>query len=198
MGSILYAIFHEQQYAKKTINDEWYAQAEWWILVELLVFFGQVLCSVFFLLGLQIKGEFGYNLDPNNERYTHDSLNYYEHDISWFSFIFVMWCIHLFILVTMGQEQTETIKLVFSGLSLALRSSHFYFLMPLFSEDRSFVEKSQKTWIILGVLQVVACCLIFGFKTMTAITTASGYVDVIVYIGQYILYLINVKDNEKK
>jgi len=67
--------------------------------------------------------------------------------------------------------------------------------MPLFSEDRSFVEKSQKTWIILGVLQIVACCLIFGFKTMTGITTASGYVDVIVYIGQYILYLINVKDN---
>ena len=68
----------------------------------MLVFFGQVLCSVFFLFGLQIKGEFGYKLDPNIERYTHDSLAYYEHDISWFSFIFVMWCIHLFILVTMG------------------------------------------------------------------------------------------------
>ena len=164
-------------------DSKWYVQAEWWILLELLVFFGQVLCSVFFLLGMQIKGEFGYNLDPNNERYRHDTLAYYDEDVSWFCFIFVMWCIHLFILITMGQTQKETIKLVFSACSLILRSTHFYFFMPIYSEDRTFVEKSHKTWAVLGVLQVLVCFIIFGFKSMNGITTASGFVDVIVFVG---------------
>lgn len=99
---IMYAIFHEQQFLSLKIDDEWYIKAEFWILVELLVFFGQVLCSVFFLCSMQIKGEMGHNLDPNVDRYTHDTLEYYEQDISWFSFVFVMWTIHLFVLITVG------------------------------------------------------------------------------------------------
>ena len=67
LGAVMYAIFHEQQYAAIKFVDTspsqdflaWYEKAEWWILIELLVFFGQVLCSVFYLLGMQIKGEFG-------------------------------------------------------------------------------------------------------------------------------------------
>lgn len=65
LGAVMYAIFHEQQYAAIKFVDAsedfvaWYDKAEWWILIELLVFFGQVLCSVFYLLGMQIKGEFG-------------------------------------------------------------------------------------------------------------------------------------------
>lgn len=77
MGAILYAIFFEQKYLTKIKNDPWEEQASMWIIVELLVFFGQVLCSVFFLIGMQIRGEFGYDLDPHRKRYLHDTLTFY-------------------------------------------------------------------------------------------------------------------------
>ena len=52
IGSVMYAIYHKQNTSDVGIVDtEWYTKAEYWILVELLVFFGQVLCSVFYLLG---------------------------------------------------------------------------------------------------------------------------------------------------
>lgn len=62
---------------KEKPKDEWYIQAETWILLEVLVFFGQVLCSVFFLMGIAVKGEFGHNMDPLFERYKFDALEYY-------------------------------------------------------------------------------------------------------------------------
>jgi hypothetical protein len=89
-------------------------------------------------------------LDPNIKRFTHDALEYYDWDISWFSFIFVMWCIHLFVLVTVGWTQTDNVKLTYSWFSLVLRSTHYYFLMPFSNDDRTFVVKSNKVWGILG------------------------------------------------
>jgi len=198
LGAVMYAIFHEQKQVGVELTDLWYVKAEWWTLVELLVFFGQVLCSVFYLLGQQIRGEFGYNLDPNTKRFTHDALEYYDWDISWFSFIFVMWCIHLFVLVTVGQTQTDNVKLFYSAFSLIIRSTHFYFLMPFSTDDRVFVEKSNKVWGALGVLQIIACCFIFGFTNTNGITTATAFVDFIVFVGQYVLYFIKAKENEKR
>ena len=165
MGAILYAIFFEQKTLAKTKNDPWEVQASMWIIVELLVFFGQVFCSVFFLIGMQIRGELGYDLDPNKNRYLHDTLTYYEKDIAWFSQIFVMWAIHIFVLFTSVSGNTSSIKKFFSIYSLVLRSSHFYFLMPLFSEHRELVEKSNRVWGVLGFFQVVGCLFIFGFKS---------------------------------
>lgn len=103
------------------------------------------------------------NLDPNTKRFTHDALEYYDWDISWFSFIFVMWSIHLFVLTTVGLYQNDKVKLAYSAFSLILRSTHFYFLMPFSQDDRTFVEKSNIVWGALGVLQIIAACLIFGF-----------------------------------
>lgn len=127
LGSILYAIFHEQKVMNQKNDDLWYKRAELWILLELLVFFGQVLCSVFYLFGLQIKGEFGLSNDPLFERYKQDTLEYYDADISWFSFIFVMWSVHLFVLVNnedvqIGKEE-DGMKLFYSAYSLILRSA---------------------------------------------------------------------------
>jgi hypothetical protein len=176
---------------------DWYNKAEWWLKIELLVFFGQVLCSVFYLLGQQIRGELGLNLDPNTKRFTHDALEYYDWDISWFSFIFVMWSIHLFVLTTVGLYQNDKVKLAYSAFSLILRSTHFYFLMPFSQDDRTFVEKSNIVWGALGVLQIIAACLIFGFENTNGITTASAFVDFIVFLGQYALYMIKFKQNQK-
>ena len=39
IGSVMYAIYHKQK-TNYTGNDVWYTKAEYWILVELLVFFG--------------------------------------------------------------------------------------------------------------------------------------------------------------
>ena len=54
VGSVMYAIFHESNYLKEKEHDraQWSVHAEVWLLMELLVFFGQVLCSVFFLFGM--------------------------------------------------------------------------------------------------------------------------------------------------
>ena len=69
--------------------------------------------------------------------------------------------------------------------------------MPFSKDDRTFVEKSHMVWGILGVLQVVACCFIFGFTNTNGITTASAFVDFIVFLGQYGLYMIKFNQNKK-
>ena len=80
------------------------------------------------------------------------------------------------------------VKLSYSALALVLRTSHFYLLMPFSQDDRTFVEKSNLVWGMLGALQIVACCLIFGFTNTNGITTASAFVDFVVFVGQYMLY----------
>lgn len=130
-----------------------------WILIELLVFFGQVLCSVFFLFIIQLKGEFGFNMDPTFTRFKLDALEFYESDIAWFSFIFVMWSMHMFILIrryslVQGEDQVASdadIKLLFSAYCLILRSTHLYFLMPFMNEKRENTKFSTTTWAVLGI-----------------------------------------------
>lgn len=76
-----------------------------------------------------------------------------------------MWNIHLFVLFTDVAGDVSDLKKFFSAYSLILRSTHFYFLMPLFSDKRELVEKSNKVWGILGFFQIVGCFFIFGFKS---------------------------------
>jgi hypothetical protein len=46
------------------------------------------------LLAVQINGELGNNNDPNFQRYKSDALKYYDEDIAWFSYSFVMLAVH--------------------------------------------------------------------------------------------------------
>lgn len=94
-----------------------------------------------------------------------------------------MWAIHIFVLFTEASGQTSDIKKFFSAYSLILRSTHFYFLMPLYSDKRELVEKSNRVWGILGFFQIAGCLFIFGFKSTRQITTASGFVDIIIFMG---------------
>ena len=41
-------------------------------------------------------------------------------------------------------------------------------------------------------------CFVFGFENRNGITTATSCVDAIVFVGQYVLYIIKYKENEKK
>jgi hypothetical protein len=206
VGSVMYAIFHEQQYlkrlkkAEKPEEDEWNQRADVWILLEMLVFFGQVLCSVFFLMALQCKSVMGHNLDPTFSRFKTDALEYYEEDISWFSFIFVMWGTHLFILgkrVNATGKEDNDIKTFFSAYQLILRSTHLYFLMPYRNAERKHLAIGNMTWGILGFFEFVGLCIIFGFKYARGIATGEGLIDATVFLGQFILYRMQRGEIEK-
>ena len=41
-------------------------------------------------------------------------------------------------------------------------------------------------------------CFVFGFENTNGITTATACVDIIVFIGQYVLYLIKFSGMEAK
>lgn len=41
-------------------------------------------------------------------------------------------------------------------------------------------------------------CFVFGFENRNGITTATSCVDAIVFVGQYVLYIIKYKENEKR
>ena len=66
-GSIIFAIFHETHTIDGISNkDFWISHSEVFILLELLVFFGQILCSTIFLFIVQMQGECGVVNDVNN------------------------------------------------------------------------------------------------------------------------------------
>ena len=151
VGSALYTIFHESH--KKPSEDKWIRHAEIWIFLEMLVFFGLIISSIFYLFGVQIKGLMGHNMDPLFERFKSDALEYYHDDVTWFSFIFVMWMIHLYILVQrlkFDDDGDMDIKTFFSAYMLILRSSHLYFLLPFKSQNRKFNAISKTSWGVLA------------------------------------------------
>lgn len=195
IGSAMYTIFHESH--AKPDNDPWIVHAEIWIFLEMVVFFGLIASSIFYLLGVQLKGLLGHNMDPLFERFKSDALEYYHDDITWFSFIFVMWMIHLYVLLkrlTLQDMGDADIKTFFSAYMLILRSTQLFFLMPFRTEKREVRVISRNTWAILAFFQLAGACIIFGFKKAKGIATGSGMIDSLVFIGQFALYKLQVKD----
>lgn len=201
--SILFAIFHETQpeTADALKNKDWWIRhAEVFILIELVIFFSQILCSTFFLIGLQIRGELGYNNDPNFQRFKYDTLTYYQDDIAWFSYMFVNLCLHLEIMLkhwAVPAREDNDLKLIFSFYMIAVCCLKMYLLMPYRGCDRKLTVIDNKKWGVLFGAHLLSCIPFFIFKVVKGSSTlASMLIDTIVLLGMFTLYKINEAKNQ--
>lgn len=201
LGAAMYALFHETQTRKALENpDRWIRHAEMWILIELIVFFGQVFCSVFFIFGVELRGVLGVNTDPNFIRFKYDCLEFYQSDIGWFSYIFVMLGLHAFCLlkrIHMPSKSDNAVKLLFSSWMIFTRFIQLYLLMPYRRDDRAYTVIPNATWIGLGVLELVGAVIVCFFAHLNgSITAGAAIVDVIVFLGQFVMYMVNTAHKE--
>ena len=68
-----------------------------WLLMEISAFYLYMLAAIVFLTYIQIRGSLGKtDRKLNNDRWKFDALDYYDLDIDWFAFIFVMFCVHCY------------------------------------------------------------------------------------------------------
>lgn len=174
-----------------------------WILIELLVFFGQVFCSVFFIFGVELRGVFGINTDPNFIRFKSDCLEFYQSDIGWFSYIFVMLGLHSLNLIKRihmpSTSSDNATKLFFSSWMIFNRFIQLYLLMPYRRDDRSYTVIGNATWIGLGVLELVGAVTVCFFKHLNgSITAGAAIVDVVVFLGQFVMYMVNTAHSREQ
>ena len=198
LGAIIFGIYHETHTnTQDALNskDYWINHAELFILIEQLVFFGQILCSTFVLLGYQIRGELGHNNDPNFQRFTVDTLTYYTPEIQWFSFMFVCFFLHLTILTKhyyIPSLNNNTLKLWYGGYMVTFNLLRMVLLMPYRNADLTNRKIDNKKWGILFGLEVAGQIMVpfFNVKT-TSNTFGSCIIDCFIMVGMFILYKTN-------
>lgn len=75
--------------------------------MEINGYYLYIFSAVIFLFYIQMRGIFGKNDQKHKtQRYKQDALEYYDIDIDWFAFNFVMIFLHLY---TISRERNDTI-----------------------------------------------------------------------------------------
>jgi len=70
-------------------------------MMEISMYYLQIFNASIFLLYIQFRGVWGSKDEKANElRYKSDAIEYYELDIDWFSFQFVLLFVHVFGLIS--------------------------------------------------------------------------------------------------
>lgn len=213
LGSIIYAVFHETHTDTMSIllksgeDYHWLRHSEVWILTEILVFFGAIFSSTFYLLTLQILGEAGQNNDPNFQRFKYDTLSYYDEDIEWFSYMFVCFCVHFMVFLKHSYYPATTdnkIKMVFSVYMMVFALVKLCLCMPFRHADRTHKVITMATWSTLFALEAVGGIFFFFFKYIGGSSTFGSFlIDVVVLLGMLAKYKIHegrgseVADNEE-
>jgi len=147
----------------------------------------QIFAAAFFLFYVQLRGVFGYALQPTSERYKSDALGFYMEDIWWFNLIFVTLAIHAlsFHSNIAASATAEPGKLGYSALMFATRLLQLYFLLPLKDSKRQYRAVSHKVWIFFAVVELIGVGITLSFSHYRGITAATSLVEVSVFLGQY-------------
>jgi hypothetical protein len=204
LATIIYAIYHETHTnTTKTLNDGDYfiSHAEVWILIELVVFFAQTLCSTFFILGMQIRGELGHNNDPLFQRYKVDALHYYQQDIDWFAYMMVLLCLHIEILtkhLAVPSKNNNTLKEAFSAYMIIFSLVRMGCLMPLRYSDRKYKKVDIRIWICLFVLEALGSLMMLLMDNIKGSNTfASQIIDAVSMVAMFIIYKYHIAAQEE-
>ena len=95
-GVLLFEQFH---ISTEKLSDPKYplfiTNLKQWMIMEVAFYYLQIFNTGIFLLMIQIRGTLGKkDLEANKLRYKQDAIEYYELDIDWFSFQFVLFTVH--------------------------------------------------------------------------------------------------------
>lgn len=167
--------------------------AKYFLSVEIVTYYAQVFNMVFFLLWIQIRGQFGFkNYIANKDRYKYDALQYYKDDVQWLSFQIVPLCWKLasyFDRTHIGHANPMRNK--FLWLLIANNIIAIFLLQPCRNQFRQLKIHSWKAWIFLYV--------VLGATWIVKLTMEPGWdktffmlsVDSIIIGLQTLLYYIN-------
>lgn len=164
-GVLLYEQYHV---ATHKMNDPNYplfiATFKQWMVMEVFFYYMQIFNASVFLFMIQIRGSLGKKENDSNElRYKHDAIEYYELDIDWFSFQFVLFFTHFnaflgrsFVLKhSIDTEQQILIVMMLQ------RSAQFCMVAKLRDQKKKIQEFSDAHWMILFCIQFLAFVLFF-------------------------------------
>lgn len=178
-----------------------------WLLMEISAFYLYMLAAIVFLAYIQIRGALGKtDRKLNAERWKFDALDYYDLDIDWFAFIFVMAFVHCYgiyeilfgTLPTASEEriQGEYVGLFVLGVLLFCRVIQMIFLSQLRGQDHKIKDHGHIVWIFNIVVYV------FLLAAMCFVTQPSSFVksqlaiDILMFGMQYLYYVVQ-KEVEK-
>jgi len=95
-GTILFEQQKLQSYSDDTFETDEELSALYWVKLEVTAFYLYLASAAVFLFYIQARGIMGKsNKQANKNRYKQDALEYYNVDIDWFAFIFVLLVLHL-------------------------------------------------------------------------------------------------------
>ena len=134
-------------------------------------------------------------MDPNFQRYKHDALRYYNEDIAWFSYCFVLFMLHSFMLYKYTIHKPETdymMKVIYACYMIVFSLIRLIMLMPYRSADQQYTSFSKTRWIVLFVLEFIGAALFFAFKEVKGSNTfACCLIDSICLIYMFFIYKQN-------
>ena len=136
------------------------------------------------------------NDDENHlARKLHDTLEYYQKDVAWFSYMFAMLVIHLYmmirILATDEYKNYKDYKLMaaYSIVMVIGNIAKLVLLMPLRTTARELKIYSWPRFLGILLYEVVGIVLFFILKSdKDHIVSALSMIEVMVFVGQFIEY----------
>lgn len=161
-------------------------------MLEVIFYYLQIFNASVFLFYIQIRGSLGHkNNEHNKLRYKHDAIEYYELDIDWFSFQFVLFFTHFnaFIgrsfVLQHGMDIEQQILIVL----MVQRMVQFFLVRQLRDQKKIIQEFSEAYWLILLCIQIISFVLFFQKKSIDIINSMF-WIDTIVLIFQYLFYRV--------
>jgi len=95
-GTILFEQQKMNNYDDEHFQTDVQISCKLWINLEIQAFYLYIASASIFLFYIQIRGIMGRSdRMANSSRYKQDALQYYDLDIDWFAFIFVMLQLHI-------------------------------------------------------------------------------------------------------
>lgn len=76
---------------------------------------------------------------------------------------------------------------------VGVRSFHLLLLIPYKKSDRQLRQIDSKVWGLLALFECGSIGIIIGFSTFISIATASGMIDLFVFLGQLAIYHLTKK-----
>lgn len=77
------------------------------------------------------------------------------------------------------------------------RLLQLYFLMPLKDVKRRYRQIPQTTWIGFAAVELIGLCITFGFKSYRGITSATSFVELSAFLGQYLYWWLAVRRQDE-
>ena len=90
VGSILYTMDYLSLISNVTSTHNMNQDLVLWLTIEITVFFAQIYSAMIYLLWMQIRHVCGRNTDKTFTRWSQDMLDFYTHEIQWFTSIVMM------------------------------------------------------------------------------------------------------------